>query len=167
MLIAKHALWCAPLACINEHRRAPGLGADAVDQRQELIIDDEHARIAVIQRVDDLRDAPAGIDRVEHTAPPPHTHHVFQVTVAVERKHADPVTRRHAQVAQGAGQAGDTFAELPVGMTPRTEDRDDPFRGLLQRALQALGQVHGTSAMALISSPHGQGLPSKGHAGRA
>ncbi|MNC71949.1 hypothetical protein D3C75_1229250 [compost metagenome] len=70
-------------------------------------------------------------------------------------------------MAQGAGQAGDTLAELPVGVAPLTEDADDLLRGLLQRALQALGQVHGTSATALISSPHGQGLPSRVRAGRA
>ncbi|MNF40885.1 hypothetical protein D3C84_218970 [compost metagenome] len=167
LFVAQHAGRCAALARIDELRRVPGLGTDAFDQRQELVIDDEQARIAVIQRIDDLRDAPTGIDRVEHTTAPPHAHHVFQITVAVERKHADAVTGGHAQVAQGAGQAGDTLAELPVGVAPLTEDADDLLRGLLQRALQALGQVHGTSATALISSPHGQGLPSRVRAGRA
>ncbi|MCY1179805.1 hypothetical protein D9M73_202200 [compost metagenome] len=142
MLVGQRALGGLALTGIDEDRCAPGLGTDALDHRQEVVVDEQNAGIAIVQRIDDFRHRPAGVDRVEHTAAPPHAHEVFNVAVGVQRQHAHPLARCHAQALQGASQAGDAVAELAKSTAALAENGDDAVGGLLQRALQALGQVH-------------------------
>ena len=107
-----------------------------------MVIDDQDAGVAIIQRIGDLRRAPAGVDRIEHAAAPPHAHHVFEVAVRIEREHADPVAFRHAEPAQRGGEARDMIREF-AERAPASLERDrHPIRILLQRAMQALGQIH-------------------------
>ncbi|MNF38842.1 hypothetical protein D3C84_198020 [compost metagenome] len=146
LLETRHAGRHVTVTRINQQRRTTGPGTNAFGQRSEVLIDDEDASTAIVQRIDDFRHAPADVHRIEHPAAPPHAHDVFQVAVGVQRQHANPVTGRHAEILQGARQASDPFAKFTVGVATLATDSRDVVRVLLQRALQALGHVHAVSS---------------------
>ncbi|MCY1292660.1 hypothetical protein D9M70_418960 [compost metagenome] len=128
---------------VDQNRFTPGLGDDRLDQRQVHVVDDQHAGVAVVQRVDDLRRAPADVHRIEHRPGPPAGHHVLLEAVGVQRQHGDALAGLHAEVAQRPGQARDALGVLAVGAVAAAIDGRHLVGGHLQRRVQALGQVHG------------------------
>ncbi|MND63790.1 hypothetical protein D3C80_551080 [compost metagenome] len=155
LLPRQHAGRRFPFASIDNLGCTLGAGADAFDHRQEVIIDKQDAGVAVIQRIDNLRYRPTGVDRVEHAPTPPGGLHVFQIPVGVQRQHADPVSVGHAQVAQRAGEPRHAVSELTKGAPALAENRDDLLRRLLQRTLQPLGQVHSQNSWILFLLENG------------
>ncbi|MNO62651.1 hypothetical protein D3C76_533320 [compost metagenome] len=150
-----HAGGSLAVAGVDQQRPVLRRGEDAFGQRQELVVDDHVAGIAVVQRIDDLRDAPAGIHRIEHRAEPPAGQYVFQITVGVQRQHADAVARLHAEAAQAGGQARHALAQLAEGVPAVLVDGGDPLGIHLHGDLQTMGQLHGkTSTVVLVEGMH-------------
>ncbi|MCY1402935.1 hypothetical protein D9M71_180970 [compost metagenome] len=142
LLPRQHAGRRFPLTGIDNLGRTLGAGANAFDHWQEVIIDKQDAGVAVIQRIDNLRYRPTGVDRVEHTPAPPGGQHIFQIPIGIQCQHADPVSVGHAQVAQRTGEPRHAVAELTKGAPALAENRDNLVWRLLQRTLQPLGQIH-------------------------
>ncbi|MNO44993.1 hypothetical protein D3C76_352500 [compost metagenome] len=153
LLETQHAHRHFALAGIDKPWHMAGTDADLLGQWCKVFVDDKDAGTAIVQRIDDLRHAPADVHRVEHPAAPPHAHDVLQIAVGVERQHADPIAGRHAQTLQGTRQASDAITKLAIGPTAITENRRELNRVLLQRALQALGHVHGIWPFQGVKTP--------------
>ncbi|MCY1439796.1 hypothetical protein D9M71_560470 [compost metagenome] len=107
-----------------------------------VVIDQQQRGSGVVQRVDDLRQAPAVVHRVDHRIGPGHRQVVLDVAQRVGRKHGHAVTAGDPQLLQCAGQAGDAIAELGVGDAAVQVTDGRGMRSLLKVAVQTLGDVH-------------------------
>ncbi|MNO98997.1 hypothetical protein D3C76_907590 [compost metagenome] len=115
---------------------------DLAGQGNEVVIDNQHAGLRVIQRIDDLGHAPADIDRIEHRVGPGHCLVVLDVALGVEREYGHSIAAGDAQGLQGAGEAGDAVAELCVGNAAVFGFDGNGVRAALKVTVQTLGDVH-------------------------
>ncbi|MNZ50325.1 hypothetical protein D3C78_681110 [compost metagenome] len=142
LLERMHASRCFTVAKMDQYGLAPGAGDNPFDQRQEMVVDDQDACIAIVQRIDDLRYAPASVHRIEYRTHPPATQHVFQIAIGVQRQHSNPVTTAYAEATETGGQACNPLAKFAIGCATLSEDGGDTLGGLLHGGMQALSQMH-------------------------
>ncbi|MCY1494481.1 hypothetical protein D9M68_283530 [compost metagenome] len=142
LLVGKHALGGRAIAHVDQDRADLGGGGDVVGEVQEMVIDQQDTGVAVVQRVDDLRHAPADIHWVENSSAPPAGEHVFQKAVGVQGQHAHPVAIAHAVLLQRSGQARDPFSQFMKAAASAAEDSGGLIGVKLQGTVQPLGQVH-------------------------
>ncbi|MNO79736.1 hypothetical protein D3C76_709150 [compost metagenome] len=142
LLVGEHAFRRRAVADMDQQRPHLGGRGDVFGQVQETVVDQQDAGIAIVQRIDDLRHAPADVHRVEHAAAPPGGQHVFQKAVGVQGQHADAIADAHAVLLQRAGQARDPLAQFTEGVAAFAEDGGGVSGVKLQGTVQPLGQVH-------------------------
>ncbi|MNS29701.1 hypothetical protein D3C86_875430 [compost metagenome] len=143
LLIGQHALRQWTVADMNQHWPYLGAAGDVFGHGQEGVVDQQDARVTVVQRVDDFRHAPANIDRVDHAAAPPGCQEILKEPVGVQAQQADAVAGLHPQLLQGPGQTSHPLGQFGIGAAAVAKDRRHGMGTLLQHAVQALGQIHG------------------------
>ena len=111
-------------------------------QRGERVIDDQHSRVAIVERIRDLGRGPANVYRVHGATRPRHGHVVLEVAIAVERQHPDPVARLQSHRLQRTGEPSDAITELCECSPPLAEYGCSGLRLARQRAVQALCEIH-------------------------
>ncbi|MNN39777.1 hypothetical protein D3C81_1538260 [compost metagenome] len=142
LLVVVHAGGRFAVTRIDQGTDGLGLGDDLRAQVLEVVIDDQDGGFRVVQRIDDLRHAPAVVHRVDHRIGPRHRLVVLDVTQGVERQHGHAVTTGHPKLLQRPGQAGDTVAKLAISDTASFVTNGGRVGTPLQMTVQPLGDVH-------------------------
>jgi len=92
---------------VNHRQRLHHAFAYCSEQRNERIIHQQQARIAVLEHENDLLRAQAAVDRVEDATHPPHAIESLQAAVGIAAKNCDALARRSAQALQRASELPD------------------------------------------------------------
>ena len=141
--VMEHALGRLFLFPAIDHvAQGSGLLAQGLGHGAEVVVDHQHGRAGIVERVQNFRHRPARVARIEHAARPGHAHLVLKVAIGVERQHRNAVTLIHSQRVQSAGQTRHAIAQLPKGASAVSETRGHLIRPLLQGPMQRLGDVH-------------------------
>ncbi|MNS01806.1 hypothetical protein D3C72_330970 [compost metagenome] len=143
LLVGEHAFRQRTVADMDEQRTHPGGAGDAFGHGQERVVDQQDAGVAVVQRINDFRHAPADVHRVDHAAAPPGREEIFEEAVGVQAQQADPVASLHAQLLQRTGEARHPVGQFGIGTTAVAKHGRQCMGALLQHMVQALGQIHG------------------------
>ena len=156
LLVVQSAFGRGARAAEHHDAQAGGQLAQPGHQGREGIVHEEHARVAVVQRVGHLVRAPADVDGVDRGACPPAAIEVFKVADGVQAHHADAVAGRHVQRPQQAGTAFDALRKLrPAGLLCAADGRRGA--GLFAAALvDGLGEIHGHGVSSGAGVPGGQ-----------
>jgi hypothetical protein len=112
----------------TQRRQRPATLAQLRQQRQERVVDQQHAGVAIVQRIRDLGRAPTGVDRVDDRTRPWHGHVRLDVAVAIGREDGHAVCRTHAQALQRARQPRDAVMELRERVASATADGGNLLR---------------------------------------
>ncbi|MNK87896.1 hypothetical protein D3C87_1078430 [compost metagenome] len=142
LLVGQHAFWQRPVANVDQQRPHPGAAGNAFGQGQEGVVDQQDAGVAVVQRIDDFRHAPANVHRVDHATAPPGRQEILKEPVGVQAQQTDAIAGLHPQLLQGSGQASHSVGQFGIGAASVAKDRRHGMGTLLQHAVQALGQIH-------------------------
>ncbi|MDT4853797.1 hypothetical protein FQZ97_880750 [compost metagenome] len=141
-LVGKHALGSLAVAGIDQVANGLGQVRDGFANLLEAVVDNEHGRLRIVEGVDDLRHAPAGVHRIQHPVRPGHAQAVFDIALRVARQHGDAVAALQAQALQCTGQACNPAAKLGEGQALAQITDGSRIGTLLHMAMQALGDVH-------------------------
>jgi hypothetical protein len=134
-------------------QRCHAAGRQALGQRG---VGQQQRRFAVRQRIGQFGAAPAGVERAGHRTQPPAGQDGAHQPIVVGRQHGHAIARADAPRSQRAGLAGHRVEQVAKGLVPdgaaAVDLADVDQRGLvrmpLQRAVQALSQVHGAAVSA-------------------
>ncbi|MNN49972.1 hypothetical protein D3C81_1645340 [compost metagenome] len=79
--IAMHAFRSLAVAGVDQDGGDLRLAGNPLGHALEGIVDDQHGGFGIVQRIDDFRHAPAGIDRVDDGIGPRHRKEIFDIAL--------------------------------------------------------------------------------------
>jgi len=92
-------------------------GQDRTDKFDELIIDEQRRRACMIDRVADLLQRQADVDRLKHRSHHRDREKGFEKSVAVPVQHSDRVARSNTDLSQRARQPPNAVPKLAVSQS--------------------------------------------------
>ena len=134
---------CLPLADHDHLPHRLEIQVNLVEDRQEVLVDDQDPVLRVIQRVEDLLGGEPDVDRVQHR-----THHRngevrLEVAVAVELHRGHDVAGGDPQAAEPVREPADPLVQRAVGDAGAVAVDDLALGGVRERRAEQLLQDQG------------------------
>ena len=141
LFVIVHAGWRLAIIGINQLEARDRIGERGGDGGKGLV-DEQDAGAAVAHGVFVLQRAPADVERHDHGAGPAGREIELEIAVGIERQDRDAVAGLRAEGADAGGKPRHAVADLAPVLPPIAIDDGKAVRIDLQRAPQAVRDVH-------------------------